>query len=215
MKKLFATAVAAVMICSAIMTTAPAKASESTAPIVMEFPLVSFESETASWIITGSSFNSEFSTTTGVIDGTKALKISLSDRSLDWNIINNLSIIPQNQIWTIPPGKAMVASVTNPLDQAIQIRCNLTDIHGNTRMTFFAIEPNSTREIVWDADIIGTPGVKTGKWADDGYSQPGVDTAAGLVALDFYMAEPEVENVMPGLDTPTYIIDNITIKDIS
>lgn len=211
MKKFIALALAGAISltnASLVMATSPAPV----VPKVVSFPLVSFEEEVPTWTVEGGSFTQELTTTEGVVNGSKALKVALTARATDWNQRNNVSIIPPSQIWSIPAGKVMVASVTNPLDVPIQLRCNLKDAANNTRMTFWSIPAKTTREIVWGAEEFGTIGVANGKWKEDGFAQKGVDPTA-ISAITFYMAEPELEKVMPGLATPAYILDNITIKD--
>lgn len=174
------------------------------------FPTTSFEDGVAkTWNITGPFFTHEI-VTEGAVDGTKALKVTLTERSMDWGKRTNLAIIPHNAVWNMGSATSIVATVTNPLDAAIQLRCNLFDTAGNTRMVYFSIPPKSTRELVFGPEQLGTPGVKNSKWSTDGYDSNGVDKSA-LKGMTFYMAEPELKT-MPGVTSPVYIIDNITIR---
>lgn len=174
------------------------------------FPITSFEDGVAKkWNVTGPSNIHEI-VTEGAVDGTKALKVTITERSMNWGVRNNLAIIPPGEIWNMGTATSVVATVTNPLDAAIQLRCNFSDTANNTRMVYFSIPANSTRELVMGPEQLGTPGVKNSKWGADGYDLNGVDKSA-LKGMTFYMAEPELKT-MPGITSPVYIIDNITIR---
>lgn len=174
------------------------------------FPVTSFEDgEAGGWSVTGATATKEI-VTEGVVDGSKALKIALTERSMDWGKRTNFSVIPSGQVWNMGTASSIVATITNPIDAAIQLRCNLTDTSGNTRMTYFSIPAHSTREIVIGPEQLGTVGVKNESWKGDGYSGPGVDKSA-IKGMLLYMAEPEL-TTMPGVTHPVYIIDNITIR---
>lgn len=190
-----------------VMATAPAPA------VTMPFPVVSFEAAETGWNVTGPLSAHEVVTNAGVVAGTQALKVTATARqTADWNNLTKLNVMPAGQIWDAGVGNVIVATVTNP-DTAndLQLRWNITDNKGNTRMMFFLIPAGQTKEIVVDSVRMGEPGVVSASWTGDGYAQKGFDPTC-IKAMSFYVAEPELEKVMKGVTSPTYIIDNITVK---
>lgn len=184
---------------------------EVSLPVVgSNFPITSFEDGSAvTWRTSGPAHIVE-SVPEGATQGTKALKFTITQRSVDWNNRNYLNIIPKGEVWNMGSATSIVASVTNPLDVPIQIKCDVSDTSNNTRMMYFAIPAKSTREIVMGPEQLGVTGVKNSKWSSDGYDYNGIDRSA-IDAISFYMPEPDTKQ-MPGITSPVYIIDNITIR---
>ncbi|WP_010167516.1 hypothetical protein [Candidatus Epulonipiscium viviparus] len=212
MKKFFAFTIASIISIGSfgsVMAAAPAAPAAPT--VTVPLPTMSFETADG-WAVGGPAAQFEVVTNAGVVDGTQALKVTATTRQTDWGILTKLHVNPAaGTIWSVPEGQVVAASVTNPSDQGLQIRWNISDNVGNTRMAFFLVPANSTREIMYTAETFGEPGVANGSWKTDGYGQKGVDETA-IKAMSFYVAEPELEKVMPGVASPVYIIDNITLK---
>jgi len=209
MKKFFAFTIASIISIGSfgsVMAAAPA------APTVtVPLPTMSFETADG-WSVGGPAAQFEIVTNAGVVDGTQALKVTATTRQTDWNTLTKLGInAPAGTLWSVPEGHVVAATITNPAATDLQIRWNISDSANNGRMAYFLVPANSTREIMYTAETFGEPGVANGSWKTDGYGQKGVDETA-IKALSFYVAEPELEKVMPGVASPVYIIDNITIK---
>ncbi|WP_305768393.1 hypothetical protein [Candidatus Epulonipiscium viviparus] len=189
-----------------VMAAAPA------APTVaVPLPTMSFETADG-WAVEGPAAQSEIVTNAGVVDGTQALKVTATTRQTDWSILTKLNVNPAaGTVWSVPEGQVIAASVTNPSDQGLQIRWNISDNVGNTRMAYFLVPPNSTREIMYDSVLFSEPGLTGASWKTDGYAQKGIDESC-IKAMNFYVAEPDSVKVMPGVTSPSYIIDNITLK---
>lgn len=180
-----------------------------TPPEILTFPTTSFEAGETKWSVTGPTSKKEI-VKTGAVDGVNALKVTATTRQTDWTKLTTLNVIPKGETWDMGTATMITAHVTNENDYLVQIRVNLKDASGNARMAYFSVQPKSNREIVIDAERIGTPGVKNESWKGDGYNGTGVDKSA-LTKVEFFISEPEA-SVMKGITSPSYIIDNIRAK---
>ncbi|WP_305768389.1 hypothetical protein [Candidatus Epulonipiscium viviparus] len=176
---------------------------------ILTFPTTSFEPGESNWSVTGAAPIKEI-VATGAVDGTNALKITVPERQSDWSKITKLNIIPAGQTWDMGAATMITAHVTNDNDYLVQIRANIIDADKNTRMVYFTIPPKTNKEIVIDAERLGTPGVQAALWKGDGYSGKGVNKNK-ITALEFFVSEPEAA-VMKDITSFSYIIDNVRAK---
>lgn len=210
MKKFIMFALAGVVALSNVgLTMAAAPAAPAAPAKAIAFAPISFEAAEAVLWTSGP-------TATGSVDvianadGTKALKIDIASRAADWNTLTSSTINPPaGTVWSLTKYDTLKASVTNPNNFESEIRLNITDNLGNTRLTIFKIPANSTREIAIDKTYWGEPGVKSADW-DAGYAQVGVDPSQ-IKAIRFYAAEP-TPSIMEGQSSMAFIIDNIHVE---
>lgn len=143
-------------------------------------------------------------------DGTQALKIDIASRSADWQALTASTLNPpKGTLWSLNKADTLKASVTNPHDFETELRINISDNIGNTRLCIFKIPANSTTDIAVDKVHWGEPGVTSANW-DLGYAQKGIDPGQ-IKAIRFYVAEPTAA-VMEGKTSMSFIIDNVRVE---
>ena len=142
-------------------------------------------------------------TTQGVIDGSRALSVNVGTLNSTYSGVRFEGEQPSN--WG--SGAVFKAYLTNPNNQDIQIRINITDTNNNTRINYFTIVANTSRTIT-----INNLGPQTasftgadGWWgAESGLNQASIDR------FEIYLWEER-----PGLTANTFVIDNIEVISLN
>ncbi|OON94098.1 MAG: hypothetical protein ATN31_00600 [Candidatus Epulonipiscioides saccharophilum] len=193
-----------------VMAAAPAPAATAPAALkYIDFAPISFEAtEPVLW--------TSGATATGLTeviknaDGTQALKIGINSRATDWKLLTTSTLNPpKGSLWSLTKYDVLKATVTNPHNFDTELRINISDNIGNTRLCIFKIPANSTKDIAVDKVHWGEPGVASSNW-DLGYSQKGIDPSQ-IKAIRFYAAEPTA-TVMEGQTSMSFIIDNVRVE---
>ena len=102
---------------------------------------ISFEeSENLSFMSAYNEATTQF-TTQGVIDGSRALSVNVGTLNSTYSGIRFEGEQPSN--WG--SNAVFKAYLTNPNNQAIQVRINITDTSNNTRINYFTLNANTSR----------------------------------------------------------------------
>ena len=172
------------------------------------FAKISFEDGEDGFVVVGTKASNEFVTDQGVTDGERALKVTMTERSNNWGDLSRLDLNCKDGTWDLGNKKEIHATITNPNSEPVQIRVNIGD-GTNLRTLYYAFAAEEQKELVIDADELGTVGAADDNWgATAGWYGNGVDTSA-ISFIQVYFPEPDDSGVVLPSAPLSFIVDNV------